>query len=176
MKKLISLLLTLVMVFSVPSSVYALETQPVNVSGECEIEISLDELEHGGITVALTSDDKRREVVGTFHVGLTYTPRTQAAHLHWEAKGSQITNVTAHVFCIDTNIKGPTYYSDTINEYDDSDGRYDVAYGNCPTFYIKGENGEPVEKVKVGFRYAYVTMVKKGRTSAAPSAEVVTLE
>lgn len=97
---------------------------------------------------------------------------TQSAHLHWNATGEQLTRVQARVFCKPTSIFATNYYyNDDIDGYSDLSGRYNYASGITEDFDIPSN----VEKVKVGWKNAYVTTVKDGKLSMAAASQTVTL-
>lgn len=60
---------------------------------------------------------------------------------------------------------------DDIDGYSDLSGRYNYASGITEDFDIPSN----VEKVKVGWKNAYVTTVKDGKLSMAAASQTVTL-
>lgn len=194
MKRLVSLLLAVIMTLSMTLGVSAAPVQQQeSVANEISLELSIQDLKNG-VTVVIEDNGSEgyvarqlsseettaiengksleRKIVATFHCGITYHKSTQSAHLHWNATGEQLTRVQARVFCKPTSIFATNYcYNDDIDGYSDLSGRYNYASGITEDFDIPSN----VEKVKVGWKNAYVTTVKDGKLSMAAASQTVTL-
>lgn len=202
MKKIFSLLLATLIVslsFCFPVSAKNAEieskvnTQAIN---NFEVEFDINELSSNGIKVVIEKDSngnyitrkvtdsgpdssktmetqkQQAEIIAEFHVGLSYYAPARLANLHWEARGKQLTRVSADGYCKSTSILFPeSYFDGALEGYSDLQGRYNSAAGTGDTFSIP----DGVTTVKVGWKNAYITTVTNGKMSVASSAQLVTL-
>ncbi|WP_283609540.1 hypothetical protein [Faecalispora anaeroviscerum] len=201
MKKIFSLLLATLVVslsFSFPVSAKNTEseskvnTQAIN---NIELEFDVNELSSKVIKVVIEKDSngnyitrkvtgseadlsrtietqkQKSKIVAEFHVGLSCGP-TRLSNLYWEAKGNQLTRVSADGYCKSTSILNPeAYFNGSLQGYSDLSGRYNRAGGTSANFTIpKG-----ITKVKVGWKNAYITTVEDGKMSVANNSKLVSL-
>ena len=182
--KIFSLILTLVMMF-------ALSAMPVSADTSSKIDssslpsITLSELENGidviivkdGSSLKAVTQEQRKALknsvidFGTFHVGIVKNSSTKA-HLYWKATGTQITYVSGTIYCKNTSILKPkSYYSGSIDEYKDLNGRYNKANGTTDSFKIP----KSAKKVKVGWKNVYITTIAGGKAYLGNASSTVKL-
>lgn len=197
MKKFISkigsIFLAIIMVVSISTVSFAADNDAIidGNNSSYQIELSMDELEQG-VTFALIKQadgslklekvnnvsnfkmdipETKATIQATFHVGVKRTSST-SAYLHWNATGYQLTKVEANVFCESTSILFPkSYFNGKISGYNDLSGRYNTANGTTKSFTIPSDT----EKVRIGWKSAYVTTVTQGKMSMASASQAVSI-
>ena len=157
-------------------------TTPVVDSHYAEAEVSVDDLENGGITVAVYLDENNDPVfvrvaentplpqataVSSFHVGLK-TDSKGKKYMHWVANGSKITRIGGYIICKATS--GNTQYQGTSISFSSKTGA-SYAQGMSDSFSIPSS----VKKVKVGWSWLTVTSQAQGAISIPSAYTTVTL-
>ena len=185
--KILSLILTLVMVFTlsaIPASAVSADTSTM-IDTSSLPSISLSDLERGidvvivkdGSSLKAVTQEQRKSIkravidFGTFHVGIVKDSSTKA-HLYWSATGTQITNVSGTIYCSNTSILKPkSYFSGRIDEYKHLNGRYNKANGSTKSFSIP----KNTKKVKVGWKNVYITTIAGGKAYLGNASSTVKL-
>lgn len=128
-----------------------------------DIEVSVNDLEDGGITIAMYLDTNGQPVykqvtettvmpyatsVATFHVGLKTNSKGKK-YLYWNASGPSISKVKAYIACKSTDLK-TQYYGTSVNS---SYSGVNFVQSATSSFSIPSK----VTKVRVGWTSAAVT-------------------
>ncbi|MCM1132250.1 MAG: hypothetical protein NC340_02140 [Ruminococcus flavefaciens] len=137
-----------------------------------EMEVSLEELADKGVEAILYYDDTTQSVsvyngdfliaplevtensLGSFHVGLTFNKYQDSYNLHWQINLSQLTYMSAEVYCKDTAVFFPTvFFEDVVTQR--FNGSSSLGFGGSSYFDIPSG----YDKVRVGWKNCTLSSV-----------------